>query len=169
MKTTTLFVFAMLFACINSAYIIEGLYRITCVANGNVLDIEDEHVTDGTNLIVFGWHDGTNQQFYIEYVDGDWATLVAKNSGKALTISGLSTGPKYTQQTNIESKEQQFRFSSTHDQHFLITNRKSGLVMECNGDISTDERGNKYALQGVRDCGNGQKFDFIKLDNPIPS
>ncbi len=159
----TFITLALLFTAAFTTSIAPGLYKITCASNGNVMDIEYGGTSDGSNLIIYPWHTGTNQQFTVNYVDGSWATLVAKNSGRALTVKSNSSGASFTQQTVTGNSNQQFSFWVAKDGSYLIKNRASGLVLNCNSD-SKSSGSNRLAIQESRSCNANEKFTFTKLN-----
>ena len=163
MKTIVLI--AMLFAAAFSASILpEGEYRISCKVNpNNVLDIEKAVNNNGANLIVYPWHSGNNQRFILSYIDGEWATLVAKHSNKALTVAGSAAGAGYQQNTNYAGNQQLFRIIKTSDGFYMIKNYETGYVLNCNSDAKSDIN-NRLAVQEGRDCSDGQKLVFQKLN-----
>lgn len=162
----TILVIVMLFAAALSTSLPEGEYKISCkVAQNNVLDIEKAVNDNGANLIVYGWHTGNNQRFYLNYVEGEWATLVAKHSNKALTVTGNTEGAVYQQYDNIESPQQLFKIQLTSDKYYLIKNKATGLVLNCNADAKS-EINNRLAVQEGRDCSDAQKLTFTRLDVP---
>ena len=158
----TLFAFALLFTVTLSASIVPGTYKISCVANSHVFDIEYGANSDSSNLIVYPWHGGNNQRFTVNYVDGSWATLVALNSNKALTVKSNTDGASFTQQTVTENANQQFKFLIAKDGSYLIKNRASGLVLNCNSSVKS-AGSNRLAIQEKRSCNANEKFAFTKL------
>jgi len=160
----TFIALALFFTAAFSATVTPGLYKITCGANGNVMDIEYGHTTDGSNLIIYPWHSGTNQEFTVTYVDGSWATLVALHSGKALTVNSNASGAGLTQQTVTGNANQQFSFWANKDgSSYIIKNRASGDVLNCNSGAKS-AGGNYLAIQESRTCNAGEKFTFTKLN-----
>ncbi len=168
----TIILIAMLFAIAQSQMISPGKYRITCAGSGdgatNVLDVENEYTNAGNPIIVYKWHDGTNQHFNVEYVDGLWATLTAENSGKTITVASNSDGAFYTQEITTGAWNQQFKFGFTLDGLFTITNRGSGKVITCPDNFKTNG-GNYAAVQGGKYCNKNEKWDFEPLDVAVPT
>jgi len=162
MKITSLVV-AMLVTVTLSTIIPPGLYKITCVATGDSFDMLFEETSDGTDLILFFYHDGAHEQFTVSYVDGPWATLVAHHSGKALTANSNASGDSFTQQTITGDTNQQFKFLLAKDGNYLIKNRASGLVLNCNSDAQSDY-GFRLVIQESKSCTLNEKFTLTKLN-----
>ena len=154
---------AMLFAIGFSTILPEGEYQISCKFNNKVLDIEKSGKNDGANLIIYSWKSGSNQKFYLKHFEGEWVTLVAKHSNKALAVTGKTAGTGYQQATNTESPQQLFRISRTSDGYYLIKNFATGYVLNCNSDAKSAIN-NRLAVQQGRDCSDAQKFVFTRLD-----
>ena len=158
MKTVILF--ALLFTVAFCTILPEGEYKISCKINNKVLDIEKSVKTDGANLIIYSWKSGTNQKFYLQHFEGEWYTLVAKHSGKALT----AIGNVYQTYTNTEGDQQLFKISKASDGYYLIKNKATGNVLNCNSDVMS-KISNRLAVQQRRDCSDdAQKIFFTRLD-----
>ncbi len=151
---TALILIAVLFAIAQSQSIVPGTYRIDC-PDGNVFDIKDSGMADGTPLITGSWHNGLNQHFIVEYVDGVWATMYAQHSHKFLTVSSPAVGAIYTQEEKIGVNgawTQQFRFEATTDGFTRVINRDTGKVMTCPAG--------KNPVQGNKVCDPSEKLTF---------
>ena len=164
---------AMLFAAASSSWITEGKYRITCAGSGdgktNVLDVENEYTNDGNPIIVYKWHTGTNQQWNVHYVSGEWVTLTAENSGKTITVSGNGSGATYTQETTTGAPNQLFRLHLTSDGYFILINKASNSVITC-PDTTKTNGGNFAAVQGGSYCNKNEKWNFELMDGgSVPS
>jgi len=135
----------------------DGLYYLNCKANGDVLEIENEAETSGTNLIVYNFHTGTNQRFHLTNVGQDYVTLVVDKGGLALTaVDG--PGVKIIQQFPLTgSNTQLFKFIETKDGYYLIQNQETGLFINCNSAYETPHS-NRYAILTEKKCNSSFKF-----------
>ena len=60
--------------------------RIVEVRTGKVLDVEGGSTSNGANIIVYQWHGGSNQRWYVRPV-GSRYEIVSVKSGKCITVS----------------------------------------------------------------------------------
>jgi len=140
----------------------DNLYYFKCKANKHVLDIENEKITNGINLIVYKYHSGTNQHFHLTNVGQDYVTLVADNSNLALTaVDG--PGVKIIQQFPLTgSNTQLFKFIKTKDGYYMIQNQETGLFIDCNSSYQTPHP-NRFAILTEKQCTKSFKFSVHKV------
>jgi len=166
-----LFTLAIIICIVNAQPFIDGsLYQITCMASFNFLTIENEQTTNGANLIAYPLYTHPSQFFTLNFVDGKWATLVARHSGKALTTSANTVGAKITQEDLTGLANQQFRFLETKNGNTLIQNRASGLYLNCNSARRSEiDENHILVIQEARDCSWKQRFMFEEITWYPPS
>mmetsp|Transcript_18594 Transcript_18594/g.20678 ORF Transcript_18594/g.20678 Transcript_18594/m.20678 type:complete len:287 (-) Transcript_18594:84-944(-) len=71
----------------------KPIYKIICHFSGKVLDISGASCENGAPLIEYHYHNGENQQFYME-AQGEHTVFVNVRSGKALSVPGSSDAPE---------------------------------------------------------------------------
>ena len=168
---TTLILIAMFFAIAQSQYLMEGTYIFTCKGNGKNLDIEGGVPNNGANVILFqdNGQQG-NQRFVVDYVAGQYVTLVAEGSGKAITVGGNKVGDTYTQQEikmSGATDAQLFKPYFNKDGTLSLIN-KNGLAITCPDTLTTPSN-NKFAVQGDRKCTDIEKFTYKVMNPPVPT
>lgn len=86
-------------------------FLIEAVHSGKLLDVRDESVSNGAEIVQFHFDGSTSQRFRIEPV-GEFARIVNVHSGKVLDIPGSSTADQtHVQQfQSTDGDNQQFRF-----------------------------------------------------------
>jgi hypothetical protein len=99
-------------------------------------------------------------------VSGQWYKLVAKHSGKCLTVDGGSTfdGAITEQQTDSGSTAQQWRIDALADGSYTLTARCSGKVLDVSGASLLD---GAYVTQYVSHGGLNQRWRIESTGNGL--
>jgi hypothetical protein len=86
-------------------------FLITAGHNGKSMDILNWSLTNGGNIIVYDLTKGTNQQWYLEYVEDGWFRIRSRFSSKCLDVYNSSTANSMNIVHNDpnNSKSQQWR------------------------------------------------------------
>ncbi|TDB74743.1 family 43 glycosylhydrolase [Micromonospora sp. KC723] len=96
-------------------------YRIVNRNSGRCLDVANGSTADGADVMQWGCHSGTNQQWRIEDLGNDTSRLVNVGSGKVLDVNACGTADG----TNI----QQWSWQNNNCQKFrLVVTDQSGWV-----------------------------------------
>jgi len=169
MKITTILLISMLLALAHSQSILEGDYRITCLADNFALDNENGGTDPGAYVIVYPSGPGNpdNQLYTVSYVSGVWATLTNVRSGYTITVQGNNDGDFYTHEPLTKNDNQLFKFTPTKDNYYIITNKASKLIITCPDDRITPDA-DYPAVQGGNTCADIDKFAFTP-SSEIPS
>ncbi len=162
MKTTTIILISLLFALAQSKTVEEGSYRFTCLADNFALDNENGGTDPGAFLIVYPSDEGgpsypDNQLYTVKYISGVWATLTNVRSGYTVTVQGTNADALYTHESLTEDDNQLFKFTSTKDGYWIVTNKASGLIITCPDDRITPDA-DYPAVQGYNTCSSIGKF-----------
>jgi len=131
----------------------NGKYFIANKENCDVFDIEKASKECGANLIIFDKHGGTNQQFVVCNIYGDYVTLTNVNSGLALTVENKKLGSKI-EQTPVKgypNAYQLFKFIEVCDGYYLIYNKASGYYVNGNSCART-QFGYQAAIEAEKPC-----------------
>jgi len=167
---TTLILIAMLFAVAHSQFLMEATYVFTCKGDGKNLDFEGGTANNGANLILYQDNGQKgNQRFVVNYISGQYVTLVAEASNKAITVGGNKPGDTYTQQEikmTGPTDAQLFKPYFNKDGTLSLIN-KNGLPITC-PDTLTTPSSNKFAVQGDRKCTDIEKFTYKMMNPPVP-
>ncbi len=144
-------------------------YFITpACATGNVIDVSNSGKNNGTNILSWSKHGGTNQQFKAVYLSNGYYTFYNVNSGKVIDVSGgiVANG------TNIQIYEyngtasQQWRLISAGNGYYYLQSKlNSSYYLDVSG-ASSSNGANVQLYKG--NASNAQKFRFTNVPNPKP-
>jgi hypothetical protein len=109
--------------------------RIFAKHSHRCLDIHGASGGNGTTLIQWDFHGGSNQQFQPDHVGGGFYRLVALHSGKVLDVTGASTanGAAVVQWDWHGGDNQLFRIVPLGDGYCQIVAKHSGRVLDVTG------------------------------------
>ncbi len=109
-------------------------YALVNRNSGKVVDVTGAHKTDGTLVIQWTDHVGTNQQWQFTAVTGGYYKLVNRNSGTLLEVPNASTssGIQLDIASDLNATNQQWQLVDAGSGYFYLLNRNSGL----NADIT---------------------------------
>ncbi len=146
----------------NQVYVLENVF------NGLCADVEGWSTDNGGNIFLWECHDGTNQQFVFEPVDGSWVQIRSVHSNKCLDVWGWSTegGANIAQYDCHGGQNQQFSVSDVASGGVVrITSRLSGQALDAWGWGSGN--GTNVAQWPVTG-GDNQKFVARLLGSSAP-
>ncbi len=86
-------------------------FLITAAHSGKSMDVLNWSLSNNTNIIVYDLAKGTNQQWYLEYVEDGWFRIRSRFSSKCLDVYNSSTANaiNIVQNDPKDSKSQQWR------------------------------------------------------------
>lgn len=87
-------------------------FTIKSIHSGKALDVLNWSLDDGGNIIVWDDTKGTNQQWFLEYIEDGWFYIRSRFSAKCLEVANSSnlTGANIQQGTKNGNYNQQWRF-----------------------------------------------------------
>jgi len=140
----------------------EGEYRIVpFVNNYSSLGIEASGVEDGTQTVIWEQFDGDDQRFnFVKY--GDRYAIIAKHSGKALTVDGVQANA-----INIVQKS----FANEENQLFNIVENIEGYIniITSDGYYFGVEGGNPSNGTRIHLWNGGNGVDPSQMFSLIPA
>src|SRR5579883_3214813 len=115
-------------------------YEIINRNSGKVLDVPKGSTSDGTGLIQWGYHSGTNQQWQLVPIGNGYNKLVNRNSGKVLDVPKFSTVPalQLEQWTDNGGNNQQWQIISAGGGYSFIMSHSNGMVADVDRGFTTD-------------------------------
>jgi hypothetical protein len=119
---------------------LNGTYYLESVNSGDALDADNAGTTEGTPIIQWPLHDGTNQQWTLTENSDGYYTITNVGSGLALDIPNVTTWPG----TQLElwdangGTNQQWLVRPVGDGTYAIESRSDGDLMDVSG-ASTSE------------------------------
>ena len=133
----------------------NGIYTIKCVANNDVLDVADESMKDGGNILHWGSNGAINQKFTISYTGSGDYTISALHSGKYVDVEGASksSGANVLQWSYNGDANQRWIIKDIGNGQYNIISKLSGMYLT----VTTDN----VCVQNA----NGSNYQKFKLDN----
>lgn len=137
-------------------------YEIINRNSGKVLDVPKGSTSDGTGLIQWSYHSGTNQQWRIVPIGNGYNKLVNRNSGKVLDVPRFSTMPalQLQQWTDNGGTNQQWQIISAGGGYYFIVSHSNGMVADVDRGFTTD---NAVVLQWPNHAGTNQEWMFVPV------
>lgn len=142
----------------------DGYYKIKNRNSGKVLSVSGSSGADGALIVQGADANAWSQNFkFDKFAPVDVAktySIINRNSGKALGVSGNSTADGATIVQNVygTAVSQSWQFIDAGTGYFKIKNVNSGKVMDINGASSTDGAQN---IQWTDNGGTNQKWQLI--------
>ena len=149
-------------ALINLLSPLSGYYKLVNRNSGKVLDVTGASVSDGTKVIQWTDHSGTNQEWQFVPVGEGFVKLVNRNSGKVLDVAGSSTtqGVQLDQASDAGSSNQQWRVSSSDGTYDTLVNRNSGQLADVYGAQTAD---GVAVIQWSANGGLNQQWQLVPV------
>lgn len=142
-----------------------GYYKVVNKNSGKVLDVYGASTANGGAIKQYPYDGGTNQQFSLVLVQnppiisGKVYRINARNSGKALDVSGNSTanGALINQWTYGGGANQKWKIESTGDGYFKLTAIHSNKVLDIfEGSLNDNVNAHQWDWANA----NSQKWSF---------
>ncbi len=118
----------------------NGVYSITAMHSGKVLDVYDASLSQGAAVIQYPWIGDNNQRWQFTFLGNGYYRIDALHSGLSMSYFRLSPflSPQVMQLNWSGSTVQQWKVTSVQPGQFAIECRANGLVLDV-FDASTDD------------------------------
>jgi hypothetical protein len=130
-------------------------YKLFPKHSQKALNVEDNSITDGANVIQWGNGNSDNSRWILTDVGSGYFKVEAKSSLKALSVSGDSTadgGDVIQWPYGIGADSRQWKFVLSSDGYYKVVNRRSSKALNVEG-ASTENGAN------VIQWGDGNSAD----------
>lgn len=147
----------------NDTRLRDGRVSITSVLSGKALEVSDAGLSDGDNLVQWGYWGGTNQQWDIVHVGGGYYSITNVASGKSIDVYDWSedNGGDIVQWALWGGEGQRWLMQYTGNGHYALRSAWSGLALDV-FDMSTQDGAN--IVQWEYWGGDGQQWNINYLD-----
>jgi hypothetical protein len=110
----------------------DGIYSITAVHSGKVLDVYDASLSGGAGVIQYPWNGDNNQRWHISFLGNGYYRIDALHSGMSLSYWRLSPlQPPRVMQLNWSGNVfQHWKLTAVQPGQFAIESRVNGLVLD---------------------------------------
>ncbi|MBA2392518.1 MAG: RICIN domain-containing protein [Ktedonobacteraceae bacterium] len=141
---------------------LSGYYKLVNRNSGKLLDVTGASVSDGTKVIQWTDHNGTNQEWQFIPVGEGFVKLVNRNSGKVLDVNGASTtqGTQLDQTSDSGGRNQQWQISSSDGKYDTLVNRNSGQLADVTMAQTTD---GAAVIQWPTNGGLNQQWQLVPV------
>lgn len=118
----------------------DGVYRITAVHSGKVLDVYDASLSQGANVIQYPWIGDDNQRWQFTFLGNGYYRIDALHSGLSMSYwrLGVFDSPRLMQLNWAGNPFQQWKLTTVQPGQFAIESRVNGQVLDV-FDASTDD------------------------------
>jgi hypothetical protein len=118
----------------------NGVYSITAVHSGKVLDVYDASLSQGAGVIQYPWNGDNNQRWQFTFLGNGYYRIDALHSGLSMSYWRLSpfSSPKLMQLNWGGNVFQQWKVTGIQPGQFAIECRVNGLVLDV-FDASLDD------------------------------
>gem|GEM_PF-1799428 len=142
----------------------QPYYRITSVLCDKVLDVEWGSREDGAPMIVYPWHGGISEIWYLEPTEGEHTLIRSALSDKCLDVPGGTDqgGVRLIQWRCHGGENQQWRLIRLGDS-FVVESRQSRKVLDVWNGSCEDHT---PVIQWDRHDGNNQRWRLIQVQRP---
>lgn len=115
-------------------------YRLVARHSGKVADVAAAGTANGTDIVQWTWHGGTNQQWTFVPTGDGYYKIRGVSSGKLLEVAGLSraNAGNVALWADANAPQQQWAVTPTGDGHHLLVNRFSGLSLNVSGGSTSN-------------------------------
>ncbi|MFJ9721625.1 alpha-L-fucosidase [Streptomyces sp. NPDC101209] len=116
------------------------VYRLVARHSGKVADVAASGSADGTDVLQWTWHGGSNQKWTLVPTGDGYFTIRGVGSGKLLEVAGLSRadGGNVGIWSDANAPQQHWAVTPLGDGYHLLVNRFSGLSLNVSGGSTAD-------------------------------
>ncbi|WP_332112374.1 RICIN domain-containing protein [Streptomyces gossypiisoli] len=141
---------------------LSGNYKIISARSGKALDAFEGGTANGTPILQWTDHGGTNQQWRLALNSAGYYTITGVASGKALDIPNVSTWPgtQLALWTPNTGTNQQWVITPADNGNYTIESRSNGYKLNVAGDSTAD---GAAIEQWFTTGGTSQQWKLVKI------
>ncbi|KMT64913.1 RICIN domain-containing protein [Catenovulum maritimum] len=142
--------------------VVNGTYYIEAKHSGKYIEVAGFNTDNGGNIQQWSGQQGTQKQWQVTQISGEWYKLINTLSGKALDVASFSTqnGGNIHQWGYSGNDNQLFKFEAQNNGYYIIRNKLSDKCV----DVSANSQDNGANIHQWG-CSNSDNQQFKLIEN----